>query len=100
MLKALKQQITNIKREFNERALQLQAEKLERSLILSEKIEKFQQIFKKLHSNDSDTICIDERTEKVIQFDGKSFKVIQKLQDIALNTNFICSSIQFNSCLP
>lgn len=78
MLKALKQKITNLKREFNRRALQLQEEKREQSLILSDKIETFRQILNKLHCAAGDVIHIDERTEQMIQFNGKSFKVIQR----------------------
>lgn len=79
MLRALKQKINHFKREFNKTALQLQEEKREQSLLLSNKIEKFRGILNKLHCDDGDVIHIDERTEQVIQFDGKSFKVTLKL---------------------
>lgn len=74
MLKSLKLQMTEIKRDFNERVLKLQDEKLKNCTILCGKIEELDRIYKKLHHDD--IIEVREHTEKVIQFDGKSFKVL------------------------
>lgn len=75
-LKSLKQQMTKIKKDFNENVLNLQEEKREKCARLSEKIEKFCKIHEKLHSNNGNLIDVKEYMDKFIQFDGKSFKVV------------------------
>ncbi|XP_055326896.1 uncharacterized protein LOC129580473 [Sitodiplosis mosellana] len=77
MLKSIKLQITKIKRDFNESVLKLQDEKLKNSSILCDKISELDRIYKKLHHKRHDnTIAVKEHTEKVTQFDGKSFKEV------------------------
>lgn len=73
-LKLFKQQMTQMKRNFNEKILKLQHEKHTVCEQLSQKIEKFRQNYKKLYANDKD-IDVDTFTENVLYFDGKSFKV-------------------------
>lgn len=73
-LKLLKQQMTKMKRDFNDMILKLQHEKHTKCELLSEKIEKFRQNYKKLHAHNGD-IDVDTFTENVLYFDGKSFKV-------------------------
>lgn len=73
-LKSLKQQMTKMKRDFNAKVLELQDEKRIKCTILSEKIEMFRENYKKLYSNDND-IDVEEFTQNVIYFEGKSFKV-------------------------
>lgn len=77
-LKLFKQQMTEMKRNFNEKILKLQHEKHTACEQLSEKIEKFRQNYKKLYANDKD-IDVDTFAENVLYFDGKSFKV-ERLQ--------------------
>lgn len=76
MLKSLKLQMTKIKRNFNESVLKLQDEKLNKCAILSGEIKELGEIYKKLHHKNVNIIEVKEHTEKVIQFDGKSFKVV------------------------
>lgn len=81
MLKSLKLQMTKIKRDFNESVLKLQDEKLKKCSMLCGKIEQLDRIYKKLHHKrpqKDNTIEVKERTEKVIQFDGKAFKVVSQ----------------------
>lgn len=66
--------MTKMKRDFNEKVLKLQDEKHTNCALLSKKIEKFRQNYKKLCSDDGD-IDVDTFTENVLYFDGKSFKV-------------------------
>lgn len=72
-LKLFKQQMAKMKRDFNEKILKLQHEKHTACELLSMKIEKFRQNYKKLYANDD--IDVDAFTENVLYFDGKSFKV-------------------------
>ena len=68
--------MTKIKRDFNESVLKLQDEKLKKSSILCSKIEELDRIYTKLHhKRDNNKIVVKEYTEKVAQFDGKTFKV-------------------------
>lgn len=71
----LKQQMTSLKRDFNDQVLKMQEEKVEKCAVLSEKIEKFRQNYKKLYPNNGD-IDVEEFTEEIIYFDGKQFKVL------------------------
>ncbi|XP_031617014.1 uncharacterized protein LOC116336928 isoform X2 [Contarinia nasturtii] len=71
LLKSLKQQMTQNKQDFNGIVLNLQEEKLKKCDILSEKIENLRQIYKKLYCN---MIDVNESSEIIVQFDGKSFK--------------------------
>lgn len=73
-LKMLKQQMTTLKRNFNDQVLKLQEEKLEKCAILTEKIEKFRQNYKILYPNNGN-IDVEEFIEEIIYFDGKQFKV-------------------------
>lgn len=76
LLKSLKFQMTKIKRDFNESVLKLQDEKLKKSAILCRKIEELDCIYSKLHhKSGNNKIVVKEYTEKVAQFDGKTFKV-------------------------
>lgn len=81
MLKSLKMQMTKIKRNFNESVLKLQDEKLNKCAILSSKIKELGEIYKKLHQKNDNIIEVKEHTEKVIQFDGKCFKVVSSRID-------------------
>lgn len=72
-LKLLKQQMTTMKSDFNDRVLKLQEEKLAKCALLANKIEKFRENYRKLYLKNID---VEEFTEKVIYFDGKSFKVL------------------------
>lgn len=71
-LKLLKQEMTTMKHHFNQQVLRLQEEKLEKCAMLTEKIDKFRQNYKKLYGENID---VEEFTEEVIYFDGKQFKV-------------------------
>lgn len=73
-LKLLKQEMTTMKHHFNQQVLRLQEEKLEKCAILTEKIDKFRQNYKKLYPTNGN-IDVEEFTEEVIYFDGKQFKV-------------------------
>lgn len=75
MLKTLKLQMTNIKRDFNECVLKLQNDKLRKCTILCGKIDELDRIYRKLYCKNDKRIEVKEHTEKVIQFDGKTFKV-------------------------
>lgn len=75
LLKTLKQRMTKMKRDFNDRVLKLQQEKLDICAELSEKIKKFRQNYEKLCPNDTNILDVEEFSENVIYFDGKSFKV-------------------------
>lgn len=76
LLKSLKFRMTKIKRDFNESVLKLLDEKLKKSSILCSKIEELNRIYSKLHhKNKNNKIVVKEYTEKVAQFDGKTFKV-------------------------
>lgn len=86
LLKTLKQRMTKMKRDFNDRVLKLQHEKLEICAELSKKIKKFRQNYEQLCPNDKDLVDVEEFTENVIYFDGKSFKV----------RFTICFSIEFH----
>lgn len=68
--------MTKMKRDFNDKILKLQHEKHAKCELLSKKIEKFRQNYKKLYANDGDIdIDVDTIIENVLNFDGKSFKV-------------------------
>lgn len=68
--------MTKIKRDFNEKVLKLQDEKLKKSSVLCSKIEELDCIYSKLHhKSENNKIEVKEYTEKVVQFDGKTFKV-------------------------
>lgn len=75
--------MTKMKRDFNARVLKLQDEKHAKCALLSEKIEKFRENYKKLSSHDTD-IEVDTFAENVLYFDGNSFKV-EFVQAIILN---------------
>lgn len=71
MLKSLKQQMTEIKEDFNDTVLKLQVEKLNKCTVLSMKIEELRKIY---HSN-GEMLDVKEDTGTFLQFVGKSFKV-------------------------
>lgn len=73
-LKWYKQQMTKMKRNFNEKLLALQEEKQKKCALLCEKIAKFRQNYKKLYPNEND-IDVETFSENTLYFDGKSFKV-------------------------
>lgn len=72
-LKLLKQQMMTMKSDFNDQVLKLQEEKLAKCALLANKIEKFRANYRKLYPENID---VEEFTEEVIYFDGKSFKVV------------------------
>lgn len=76
-LKSLKNQMTQLKREFNRNVLSLQQNKQEKCQLLSMKIEKFCRNYETLHRNGQLNlkIEIEEYAETIQSFDGTSFQV-------------------------
>lgn len=95
LLKMLKQRMTNIKRNFNERALALQQDKQEKCALLAIKIEKFCKNHKKLYPNNEHMIDVIEFMEKTKYFDEKAFKVRWKKQTLDVFMDELISYIPF-----
>lgn len=74
-LMSLKNQMSQLKREFNRNILSMQQDKQEKCRLLSMKIKKFCRNHKTLHPNGNVKIEIDERTEIIQSFDGILFQV-------------------------
>lgn len=95
LLKMLKQRMTNIKRDFNQRALALQQDKQEKCALLAIKIEKFCKNHKRLYPNNEHMIDVIEFMEKTKYFDEKAFKVVWKEQTLGVFMDELISYIPF-----
>lgn len=74
-LMSLKNQMTQMKREFNQIVLSMQQDKQEKCRLLSMKIEKFCRNYETLHPNGNVKMEIEGRAETIQSFDGTSFQV-------------------------
>lgn len=79
-LKSLWNQMTDMRRKFNGKILTLQSNKRESCSLLSKKIEMFCEKYKKLYPNMEQSIQIESRTEKIVNFDGNAFQVQLKYE--------------------
>lgn len=75
-LKSLKNRMFEMKRNFNRRVLNLQEDKELKCSLLSEKIEKFCKNNERIHPDLGQNIEIQNFTEKIVNFDGKAFQVL------------------------
>lgn len=76
-LKSLKNQMTQLKRQFNGNVLTMQQDKREKCRLLSMRIEQFRRNYKALHPNGrfNEKMDIEEYAETIQSFDGISFQV-------------------------
>lgn len=76
-LKSLKNQMTQLKRQFNGNVLSMQQDKREKCRLVSMRIEPFCRNYEALHPNVrlNDKMNIEEYAETIQDFDGISFQV-------------------------
>lgn len=85
LVTSLKQQMTDIKTDFNDKILKLQKSKHDKCQQLFEKIEKLKIICGKLKPGKQCKINFEVIQEKTVEFDGKSFKVNHRMSIISID---------------